>query len=425
MTKVTQIMRFEIAFDKGLYNLLSDIQYAVWRIKNKAISMAYDWQHFSFSFNERFGSYPKEKEVIGAGISSDINKNVVEFSKNIGSSITDSSIREALTKFKNDKNKIVRGEISIPNYKRGGSFPIRAQSMKELTRINTSKYTIKLSLLSKEGAMERNTTTQQQVSLKTGRGANVILDRIIDGTYKMCDSNISKIKTKYYLMLTYSFEAESKPTLLKSNVCGLDLGVINAATIAFNNDRARYFIGGSEIQSFRARIEARRNALLRQGKYCGEGRKGHGRATRLKPIEKLQGKVANFKDTTNHRYARYIVDMAVKHNCGVIQMEDLSEITKDAERFLKSWTYYDLQTKITQKAKAVGIEVRKVAPRYTSQRCSCCGHIAKENRKSQAEFKCVACGYKTNADYNAAVNIATPNIDSIISQELAKQSAAK
>ena len=48
----------------------------------------------------------------------------------------------------------------------------------------------------------------------------------------------------------------------------------------------------------------------------------------------------------------------------------------------------------------------KVNPAYTSQCCSGCGHVAKDNRESQAVFLCVACGYTGNADVNAAINIA-------------------
>jgi putative transposase len=48
-----------------------------------------------------------------------------------------------------------------------------------------------------------------------------------------------------------------------------------------------------------------------------------------------------------------------------------------------------------------------VPPAYTSQRCSQCGHVAPGNRKSQAVFRCVACGAgPCNADVNAARNIA-------------------
>ncbi len=42
-------------------------------------------------------------------------------------------------------------------------------------------------------------------------------------------------------------------------------------------------------------------------------------------------------------------------------------------------------------------KVITVDPKYTSQRCSKCGHVAKENRLTQSKFKCVACGY---ADLN-------------------------
>ena len=50
--------------------------------------------------------------------------------------------------------------------------------------------------------------------------------------------------------------------------------------------------------------------------------------------------------------------------------------------------------------------VRFVDPRYTSQRCSECGHVAAESRESQARFVCVACGFACNADLNAARTIA-------------------
>ncbi len=50
--------------------------------------------------------------------------------------------------------------------------------------------------------------------------------------------------------------------------------------------------------------------------------------------------------------------------------------------------------------------VEKVSPVFTSQRCSACGHIAAESRKSQALFACGACSFAGNADVNAARNIA-------------------
>ncbi|MFD4259859.1 RNA-guided endonuclease InsQ/TnpB family protein [Streptomyces sp. NPDC058534] len=50
--------------------------------------------------------------------------------------------------------------------------------------------------------------------------------------------------------------------------------------------------------------------------------------------------------------------------------------------------------------------VEDVPAPYTSLRCSACGWIEKNSRKSQAEFVCVSCGFSCNADENAAVNVA-------------------
>src|SRR5438046_2818238 len=50
--------------------------------------------------------------------------------------------------------------------------------------------------------------------------------------------------------------------------------------------------------------------------------------------------------------------------------------------------------------------LEKIRPAFTSQRCSACGHVAAESRKSQALFACVACDFTCNADVNAARNIA-------------------
>jgi len=47
----------------------------------------------------------------------------------------------------------------------------------------------------------------------------------------------------------------------------------------------------------------------------------------------------------------------------------------------------------------------KVNPRNTSRRCSCCGHISKNNRKTQSKFECEICGHTAHADENASQNI--------------------
>ena len=57
------------------------------------------------------------------------------------------------------------------------------------------------------------------------------------------------------------------------------------------------------------------------------------------------------------------------------------------------------------KLKGNGGELIKVDPKYLSQICPKCRHISKKNRKRQAKFKYVKCGYYGNADYVASVNL--------------------
>jgi transposase len=64
-----------------------------------------------------------------------------------------------------------------------------------------------------------------------------------------------------------------------------------------------------------------------------------------------------------------------------------------------------LATRTEQKAVASGAAVMYVNPKYSSQECRRCGHIATENRESQAVFRCVACGHEDHADANAARNV--------------------
>ncbi len=67
--------------------------------------------------------------------------------------------------------------------------------------------------------------------------------------------------------------------------------------------------------------------------------------------------------------------------------------------------WYMFQQFVEYKMLWTGGRVVYVNPRYTSQRCSVCGHTSKENRKTQTFFCCLSCMHKENADLNAAKNI--------------------
>jgi predicted RNA-binding Zn-ribbon protein involved in translation (DUF1610 family) len=67
---------------------------------------------------------------------------------------------------------------------------------------------------------------------------------------------------------------------------------------------------------------------------------------------------------------------------------------------------WDVRSKALRTSSLADAGRRVVAmnPRYTSQRCSHCGHIAAENRDKE-KFACISCGHSEHADINAARNI--------------------
>ncbi|RVX47790.1 transposase [Nonomuraea polychroma] len=60
---------------------------------------------------------------------------------------------------------------------------------------------------------------------------------------------------------------------------------------------------------------------------------------------------------------------------------------------------------LANKAESAGRLLVPVDARNTSRTCLACGHVAKENRVTQAKFECVKCGFAANADHVGATNV--------------------
>ncbi|GAB7188346.1 transposase [Kitasatospora sp. Ki12] len=69
----------------------------------------------------------------------------------------------------------------------------------------------------------------------------------------------------------------------------------------------------------------------------------------------------------------------------------------------KGW--HMLELALRNAARTTGTSVVLVNPAYTSQTCNACKHVDSKSRKSQADFRCTACGHQEHADVNAAKNI--------------------
>ena len=81
-------------------------------------------------------------------------------------------------------------------------------------------------------------------------------------------------------------------------------------------------------------------------------------------------------------------------------------------RLIRDCSWGNLKLKIQAVAEKFGCIVVEVNPKHTSQQCSACGHIDKQNRKGE-KFACVECGHIADADKQAAINIAKRGIEQL------------
>jgi len=57
-----------------------------------------------------------------------------------------------------------------------------------------------------------------------------------------------------------------------------------------------------------------------------------------------------------------------------------------------------------------------VPPAGTSRECPCCGHESKDNRRTQAVFRCTECGYEENADVVGGINVLSRGLRTILDE---------
>lgn len=234
-------------------------------------------------------------------------------------------------------------------------------------------------------------------------GSVEIVKRICSSKYKLADSMLKRTKSGLMAFLIFKHEAE-QPVLDPGTICGVDLGVVVPAVCAMNNSPKRAYLGdGSDVWAARSKFRAqRKREQKRRGLYS------------MSKKWKRSQKEDNWIHTYYHTLTRGVIKFCIQNGCGIIQMEDLSILrSKDRENEYQRlmWMPSKFYELLSYKASEQGIEVIKINPRNTSRRCSACGHIAKDNRSEQAKFLCKKCGFKANADYNAALNIALASGD--------------
>lgn len=191
---------------------------------------------------------------------------------------------------------------------------------------------------------------------------------------------------------------------------GVDLGVTQFATLSTGQHIP---FPKDELN----RIQRRINKLRKSFKRCEKNSIKYKKV--MEQISKLMAHQKNIRENTAHQFTTSLAKTA-----RVIVIEDLAtkNLTKSASGTVKepgknvraksslnreilNMGWYRVKEQLAYKTTKLGSILISVPPQYTSQECSQCHHIHPDNRKTQAKFECINCGYTENADINAAINI--------------------
>ncbi|MHA1396103.1 MAG: RNA-guided endonuclease InsQ/TnpB family protein [Candidatus Heimdallarchaeaceae archaeon] len=218
--------------------------------------------------------------------------------------------------------------------------------------------------------------------------------KILDNTnYEFRTATLSYNGKDFFLNITII-----KPALVRKpeTVMGVDLGVKNIAVTSIG----KFFKAGM-LNDKRRQFAERRSKIQKKGT----------RSAHLL-LKRMSGRENRFVNWVLHNISRQIVEKAKRIGAQVIAMENLNSIRGSVKKWRKAekhkvslWAFSKLPNYIQYKALEEGIDVWFVDPKYSSQRCSKCGHIQSSNRNGSV-FCCKACGYQVHADYNASKNLA-------------------
>lgn len=215
----------------------------------------------------------------------------------------------------------------------------------------------------------------------------------------------------WYLSIQVEQELGIQPAVTDRTV-GIDMGVANWAAVS--DGKHDYLIEPTNsLQQSQDKLAKAQRKLSRQIKFSQNWRR---QKTKL---QQIHHHIANVRRNALHHIT---TDICKNHARIIIEDLKVSNMTRSAKgtqdkpgrcvkaksglnRAILDQAWHEFRRQLTYKADWYGAELISIDPKHTSQRCSSCGHTAKGNRMTQAEFACETCGMAMHADINAARNI--------------------
>ncbi|MEH8077245.1 transposase [Gallibacterium anatis] len=212
---------------------------------------------------------------------------------------------------------------------------------------------------------------------------------------------------RFFVSIQTEFEYEI-PTH-KGGEIGIDMGVARFATLS----NGEYFEPVNAFKTYKGKLAKLQRQLKNKVKFSQNWQKLKAK------IAKLHHKIANCRKDFLHQ-----TSSKISKNHAMIYIEDLqvSNMSKSAKgtaeapgknvaaksglnQAILDQSWFEFRRQLDYKTQWQGGFLVAVPAQNTSRTCPCCGHVAKENRQTQANFECVECGYTENADVVGALNV--------------------
>jgi putative transposase len=264
----------------------------------------------------------------------------------------------------------------------------------------------------KDGDGARWLPEQRRVYLQGIGQVKVGLHRQVAGRVKTIQ--IKRQGRRWMLVLSCD-DVPTKPLPVTGRQAGIDVGIVNFATTS----------DGERIDNPRwARASAARLAAAQQ-RLQRARRGGKNRAAKRETVAARYRKITNQRKDFHHKQARELAgryDLIVVEDLTIANMLRRAKPVADPanpgnylpngaraksglNRSISDAGWGQFVSILRAKAEEAGRAWIEVDPRHTSDRCEACGHVARANRVTQAEFSCQRCGHTASADEHAARNI--------------------
>jgi putative transposase len=236
--------------------------------------------------------------------------------------------------------------------------------------------------------------------------------RVVLGTVK--NVTVSQSGDRWYVSI--QTDREVVAPIPKGDAIGIDLGVARFAAF----DRPLPAFEGEDhlkpLNSFKkhqARLRKAQRAMSRKTKFSNNWMKAKAR------VQRIHSQIGNARRDHLHKATTLI-----SQNHAMVCIEDLKvrNMSKSAagtldqpgrnvraksglNRSILDQGWFEFRRQLDYKLQWHGGWLVAVPPRNTSRTCPACGHVAAENRRTQALFHCMECGFEHNADTVGAINI--------------------